>query len=175
LRASADEGPLISPQSIREGLLTNRWPAGWRWVSRSAHHVRRCPQPGGGRQLARHLSAHSGSGKITMVIGILDDKPYRSMCGCCCHGHPLIITMAKINRALPAEKSRQRLEGCSTFGSSRRRDALRCAVQLPHRDSLTLWPARSMWWGRPSRTRKGVRPARLMRIFSRLTNHSFHY
>ena len=134
--------PLISPQSIREGLLTNRWPGRLEVVSEKplimfdgAHNLEAA------RQLARHLSAHFREREITMVIGILDDKPYRSMLRLLLPmATRLIITQAKINRALPAEKieaTARRLVSdiriIPDVGA-----ALRCAVATAAPDSLTL-------------------------------------
>jgi dihydrofolate synthase/folylpolyglutamate synthase len=100
------KAPRISPQSIREGLLTNRWPGRLEVVSEKpllmldgAHNL------AAARQLARHLAAHFRKRHITMVIGILDDKPYRSMLRLLLPmAARLIITQAKINRALPPAK-----------------------------------------------------------------------
>jgi dihydrofolate synthase/folylpolyglutamate synthase len=134
--------PLISPQSIREGLLTNRWPGRLEVVSEKplimfdgAHNLEAA------RQLARHLSAHFREREITMVIGILDDKPYRSMLRLLLPmATRLIITQAKINRALPAEK----IEAVARTLVADVRiipdvgNALRCAIETATPDSLTL-------------------------------------
>jgi dihydrofolate synthase/folylpolyglutamate synthase len=57
------------------------------------------------RQLAHHLTEHFRDCEITMVIGILDDKPYQAMLRLLLpKAKRLIITRAKINRALPPEK-----------------------------------------------------------------------
>jgi dihydrofolate synthase/folylpolyglutamate synthase len=134
--------PLISPQSIREGLLTNRWPGRLEVVSEKplimfdgAHNLEAA------RQLARHLSAHFREREITMVIGILDDKPYRSMLRLLLPmATRLIITQAKINRALPAEK----IEAVARTLVADVRiipdvgNALRRAIETATPDSLTL-------------------------------------
>jgi dihydrofolate synthase/folylpolyglutamate synthase len=56
------------------------------------------------RNLARYLSKNLADRKLTMVVGILDDKPYASMLksllAVC---HRVILTRAKINRALEPE------------------------------------------------------------------------
>jgi len=134
--------PLISPQGIREGLLTNRWPGRLEVVCEKplimfdgAHNLEAA------RQLARHLSAHFREREITMVIGILDDKPYRSMLRLLLPmATRLIITQAKINCALPAEK----IEAAARTLVSDIRiipdvgNALRCAIETATPDSLTL-------------------------------------
>jgi dihydrofolate synthase/folylpolyglutamate synthase len=96
----------ISLQSIREGLRMNRWPGRLELVCEKplvmfdgAHNL------SAARQLAHHLAEHFKDREITMVIGILDDKPYRAMLRLLLpRAKRLIITRAKINRALPPEK-----------------------------------------------------------------------
>jgi len=86
--------------------MTNRWPGRLELVSETplvmfdgAHNL------AAARQLARHLSARFKDRKITMVIGILDDKPFQAMLRLLLpKAARLIITRAKINRALPPEK-----------------------------------------------------------------------
>jgi len=100
------KAPRISLPTIREGLMTNRWPGRLELVSETplvmfdgAHNL------AAARQLARHLSARFKDRKITMVIGILDDKPFQAMLRLLLpKAARLIITRAKINRALPPEK-----------------------------------------------------------------------
>jgi dihydrofolate synthase/folylpolyglutamate synthase len=57
------------------------------------------------RNLGRYLARNLADRKLTMVIGILDDKPYasmlKSMLGTC---NRVILTQAKIDRALDPEK-----------------------------------------------------------------------
>jgi dihydrofolate synthase/folylpolyglutamate synthase len=100
------KAPRISLASIRDGLLTNRWPGRLELVCETplvmfdgAHNL------AAARQLARHLDAHFKNREITMVIGILDDKPYQAMLRRLLpRATRLIVTRAKINRALPPEK-----------------------------------------------------------------------
>ena len=64
------------------------------------------------RVLARYLTEAYAGRPITMVIGILDDKPYRAMLKLllptCSR---VIFTAAKIGRALPAQKLAAASEG----------------------------------------------------------------
>jgi dihydrofolate synthase/folylpolyglutamate synthase len=91
--------------SIREGLLNTRWPGRLEIVRKSplvildgAHNFIAA------RTLKRYLSERLASRKITMVIGILDDKPYKSMLKSLLpQCHRVIITQAKIDRALPTD------------------------------------------------------------------------
>jgi dihydrofolate synthase/folylpolyglutamate synthase len=100
------KAPRLSSSNIREGLITNRWPGRLELVCErplvmldGAHNL------GAARQLARHLTLHFTDRKITMVIGILDDKPYEAMLRLLLpKASRLIVTQAKINRALPPEK-----------------------------------------------------------------------
>ena len=91
--------------AIRTGLLETNWPGRMEVVSKSpciildgAHNL------SGARNLAVYLSDHLAGCKITLVAGMLDDKPYHAMLQ---HLLPvcnrLILTRPKINRALPTE------------------------------------------------------------------------
>jgi dihydrofolate synthase/folylpolyglutamate synthase len=56
------------------------------------------------RQLARWISKNLKGRPLTLVVGILDDKPYRAMLKCLLPlANRVIFTQAKINRALPAK------------------------------------------------------------------------
>jgi dihydrofolate synthase/folylpolyglutamate synthase len=100
-----EKAPRLTLAGIRKGLLTNRWPGRLELVCENplvmfdgAHNL------AAARQLARHLDAHFQNREITMVIGILDDKPYRAMLKLLLpRAARLIVTRAKINRALPPE------------------------------------------------------------------------
>ena len=92
----------ITQQHIRRGLADTHWPGRLEIVCRKpllildgAHNLMAA------RNLGRYLARNLGNRKLTMVIGILDDKPYASMLksilGTC---SPVILTRAKINRAL---------------------------------------------------------------------------
>jgi len=96
----------LSFQNIKQGLAQNRWPGRLEIVSSSplilldgAHNLiaTHC--------LAKFLSENPAKRKITLVTGILDDKPYAAMLACLL---PLcnkaILTRPKINRALAPEK-----------------------------------------------------------------------
>ncbi|MEA3279432.1 MAG: folylpolyglutamate synthase/dihydrofolate synthase family protein [Thermodesulfobacteriota bacterium] len=96
----------LSIQSIKDGLAQNRWPGRLEIVSSSplvlldgAHNLTAI------RCLTKFLSENPTKQKITLVTGILDDKPYAAMLACLL---PLcskaILTRPKINRALDPEK-----------------------------------------------------------------------
>jgi dihydrofolate synthase / folylpolyglutamate synthase len=136
------KAPRISLANIRDGLLTNRWPGRLELVCETplvmfdgAHNL------AAAKQLARHLDAHFKNREITMVIGILDDKPYQAMLRLLLpRAKRLIVTRAKINRALPPEK-------IAAVAKTMVRDirivpdvgsALRCAMETAAPQSLTL-------------------------------------
>jgi dihydrofolate synthase/folylpolyglutamate synthase len=92
----------ITQQHIRSGLADTHWPGRLEIVCRKplvildgAHNLMAA------RNLGRFLARNLGKRKLTMVIGILDDKPYasmlKSMLGPC---RRVILTRAQINRAL---------------------------------------------------------------------------
>lgn len=96
----------LSIQSIKDGLAQNNWQGRLEIASSSpfilldgAHNLiaTRC--------LAKYLSENLTKRKITLVTGILDDKPYAAMLACLL---PLcnkaILTMPKTNRAIEPEK-----------------------------------------------------------------------
>lgn len=95
----------LSTEHIHEGLATNRWPGRLEVVSESpyvvldgAHNLMAA------RRLSRFLNTALAGKRITMVAGILDDKPYQAilkdLVAPCAR---LIITQPKIDRALPPE------------------------------------------------------------------------
>jgi dihydrofolate synthase/folylpolyglutamate synthase len=96
--------PGIELESIRRGLAAHRWPGRLETICTSplvmvdgAHNLEAA------RQLARHLAEQLGNRKLTLVVGILDDKPYRAMLRLLLpFARRVIATQARINRALPA-------------------------------------------------------------------------
>ncbi|MBA3016955.1 MAG: bifunctional folylpolyglutamate synthase/dihydrofolate synthase [Proteobacteria bacterium] len=96
----------IPLNSIQKGLENNHWPGRLEIVSDNpliildgAHNLI------GTRKLVKYLAKNLSRRKITLVAGILDDKPYSSMiktlCSVC---HRAILTQPRINRALLPEK-----------------------------------------------------------------------
>ena len=100
------DGAGISRANIKNGITGNRWPGRLEIVSRSplvlldgAHNLMAA------RNLARFMLEHLSGKKITIVIGILDDKPYQAILRSLLPGcREVILTRAKINRALPPER-----------------------------------------------------------------------
>jgi dihydrofolate synthase/folylpolyglutamate synthase len=57
------------------------------------------------RNLARFLSSNLAGSKITLVIGILDDKPYKAMLNSLLPlANRVVLTRAKIDRALDPQR-----------------------------------------------------------------------
>ena len=98
--------PKLTLDHIRAGLRDVRWPGRLERVSEAplvifdgAHNL------DAARQLARYLSDHFSDRPITLVVGILDDKPYRAMLKLLApRAERVIATQATINRALPAAR-----------------------------------------------------------------------
>lgn len=98
--------PKVDLRHIRAGLRENRWPGRLERVSEDplvifdgAHNL------DAARQLARYVTAHFRGRPLTLVVGILDDKPYRAMLKRLAPlAGRIIATQAKINRALPAQR-----------------------------------------------------------------------
>ncbi|MCK5205571.1 MAG: bifunctional folylpolyglutamate synthase/dihydrofolate synthase [Desulfobacterales bacterium] len=96
----------ISFKSIKNGLTKTRWPGRLEIVSDKplvildgAHNLIAA------RNLAKFLTENLVNRRITLVVGILDDKPYapmlKSLLPVCSRA---IITRAKTDRALPPQK-----------------------------------------------------------------------
>lgn len=96
----------IDHEKIRQGIINNRWPGRLEIVSRSpfvildgAHNL------AAAIKLGTFLSEEVSDRDITLIIGILDDKPYEEILK---HLLPpckkVILTQAKTGRAIPAEK-----------------------------------------------------------------------
>ncbi|HIJ54755.1 MAG TPA: bifunctional folylpolyglutamate synthase/dihydrofolate synthase [Deltaproteobacteria bacterium] len=95
----------LTLEQIKSGLLDTKWPGRLEIVQQrplvildGAHNFMAA------RALKKHLTQALKDRKITMVIGILDDKPYQAMLKSLLPGcHRVIVTKARIDRALPVE------------------------------------------------------------------------
>ncbi len=95
----------IGPAAIQTGLKTQEWPGRLEMIPSTppilidgAHNLMAA------RHLATFLKEQMGDRKITLVIGILDDKPYPSMLRSILPNcHQAILTRPRIDRSLPAE------------------------------------------------------------------------
>ncbi len=96
----------ITLNNIQQGLSRNHWPGRLEIVSDNpfiildgAHNL------AAARNLARFLSTNLADRVITLVVGILDDKPYKAMLkSLLTPANRVILTRAKINRALEPRK-----------------------------------------------------------------------
>ena len=104
---------MIGRKDIRTGLGWVRWPGRLEIVAQAplmildgAHNL------AAARNLARFIKQHLGPRKLTLVIGILDDKPYAAMLK---HLLPMcsraIFTRPGIGRALPPATLARAAEG----------------------------------------------------------------
>ena len=101
-----ETGVKIPEPRVRDGLAETRWPGRLEIVSDSpmvildgAHNL------AAAHKLADFLSNDLAGRNITLVAGILDDKPHAAMMKCLLpFCRKAIITSPKINRALPPEK-----------------------------------------------------------------------
>ena len=101
-----DKTAQITINTIKDGFAQNKWPGRLETVSNSpfilldgAHNL--CAA----KALAQFLAKDFADRKITLIVGILDDKPYSAMLRyllpVC---HKAIITSAKSERAIAPEK-----------------------------------------------------------------------
>ena len=101
-----NEQAAITPESIKQGLANTRWAGRLEIVCKhplvildGAHNLIAA------RNLAKYLAENLAGRRLTLVIGILGDKPYRSMLNSllpdCSRA---IITRAQSQRALKPEK-----------------------------------------------------------------------
>jgi dihydrofolate synthase/folylpolyglutamate synthase len=107
---------VISETAIRAGLAAARWPGRLEIVSQApcvildgAHNLTAA------RVLARHLAENYADRFITLVIGILDDKPcdaiLKDLIGPC---QRVVITQPSIDRAIPAKDLAERAKPFSS-------------------------------------------------------------
>ena len=93
----------LTPDLVRQGLAAARWPGRLEVIQQNplvildgAHNLK------ASQVLARYLSKTLSGRPLTLVIGILDDKPYEAMLkNLLPVAHRVIITRAKIERSLP--------------------------------------------------------------------------
>ena len=98
-------GASISDKNCRQGLMNVSWPGRLEIVSESpriildgAHNLVAA------KNLATFLATETDQRPITMVIGILDDKPYKAMLAALIPvTQKVIFTRPKIDRGLPPE------------------------------------------------------------------------
>ncbi len=100
-----DQQVAIDIAAVQKGLASVRWPGRLEIINTAppviidgAHNLMAA------RHLARFLGQEMAGRRITLVIGILDDKPYGAMLRTLLpHARRIIVTQPVIDRALPAE------------------------------------------------------------------------
>ncbi len=93
----------LTPALAKKGLGTARWPGRLEIIRQKplvildgAHNLKAA------QVLGKYLSTTLAEKKLTLVLGILDDKPYEAMLKYLLPtAHRVIITRAKIDRSLP--------------------------------------------------------------------------
>lgn len=98
-------GLQLSEDQIRTGLLQTSWPGRLEVVSTEpfvlldgAHNLTAA------RNLAGHLKSELSQRRITLIVGILDDKPYRAMLQALVPiSWKVVVTRPKIGRGMPVE------------------------------------------------------------------------
>jgi dihydrofolate synthase / folylpolyglutamate synthase len=98
-------GTKISDQALGDGILKVRWPGRLELVCESpmvildgAHNL------AAAKNLAKYLAGYSPHKRITLVIGVLDDKPYKEILKALVPtAHRVVLTRPTIDRALEAE------------------------------------------------------------------------
>lgn len=96
------QGASISEDSLRRGLGHIHWPGRLEFVNDAplvildgAHNLMAA------RHLAKYLFTNMNQRRVTMVLGMLDDKPYKAMLQCLVPASVrLILTRPRIDRAL---------------------------------------------------------------------------
>lgn len=100
-----EHGIKITEDDIRYGLLKNRWPGRLEvamedplMIIDGAHNDKAA------MELSKYLKNDLKDRHITLVVGILDDKPYESMLESLLKSvHSVVITQPVIDRSLPPE------------------------------------------------------------------------
>jgi dihydrofolate synthase / folylpolyglutamate synthase len=102
--ALMEQQAAVDIAAVRKGLAAVRWPGRLEIINTTpriiidgAHNLMAA------RHLGRFLGQDTNGRKITLVIGILDDKPYGAMLRTLLpHSSRIIVTQPDIDRALPA-------------------------------------------------------------------------
>ena len=98
-------GAGLERDSAVDGLKANRWPGRLEVVSKrplilldGAHNLMAA------RHLKTYMADHLADRRVTLVVGILDDKPYKMILkDLAAHADRIIVTRPRIDRALPQE------------------------------------------------------------------------
>ncbi|CAB5085361.1 Dihydrofolate synthase (EC @ Folylpolyglutamate synthase (EC [Olavius algarvensis associated proteobacterium Delta 3] len=99
------QGAALQQEAVGSGLKENRWPGRLEQISDrpliildGAHNLMAA------RHLRKYLAEELANRHITLVVGILDDKPYKMILkDLAAHADRIIVTRPRIDRALPPE------------------------------------------------------------------------
>jgi dihydrofolate synthase/folylpolyglutamate synthase len=99
-------GIALPEQAIRSGLARNRWPGRLEQVmDRPLVILDGAHNRMAARRLGEFMQRHLTGRQVTLVVGILDDKPYAAMLkDLVPHCRKVIVTRPRIDRALPPER-----------------------------------------------------------------------
>lgn len=137
--SSSDKRYNLDLNLIREGLAIAFWPGRLEHIMQNplviidgAHNLHAA------KILSKYLTDTLKNKKLTLVLGILDDKPYDKMLGYLapCAQH-IIITKAKIDRSLEPEvlkKAVRKITQCPVTIIENVKDAVTHAVQISDKD-----------------------------------------
>ncbi|SMC76088.1 dihydrofolate synthase / folylpolyglutamate synthase [Desulfocicer vacuolatum DSM 3385] len=94
--------PVITPETIRKGLLATRWPGRLEYILNEPHVILDgAHNLHSAENLGRFLREEGKPSHLTLVLGILDDKPYEKMLQFLVPtADRIIFTRPKINRNL---------------------------------------------------------------------------
>jgi dihydrofolate synthase/folylpolyglutamate synthase len=131
---------IVDADVVRNGLQRTRWPGRLEIVREhptvildGAHNLPAA------RNLGRYLCGEAGSRPVTLVVGILDDKPFRAMLRAllpCCQR--VICTRPRIDRALPAERlaAEARARGAAVLIRPTVAEAVKSAIDMAGPDEI---------------------------------------
>ncbi len=93
---------IFSLKTMREGILETRWPGRLETILKRPRVILDgAHNQDAADNLGRYLNREITKGRLTLVLGILDDKPFESMVKSLVPAaHKIILTKAKINRSL---------------------------------------------------------------------------
>jgi dihydrofolate synthase/folylpolyglutamate synthase len=125
---------IIDAEVIRDGLQRTRWPGRLEIVREhptvildGAHNL------AAARNLGRYLAGEARGRPVTLVVGILDDKPFRPMLRALLPScHRVICTRPRIDRALPAQRLAEeaRIQGAKVMIQPTVAEAVKTAIAM---------------------------------------------
>lgn len=130
----------ISEPQMRKGLLETQWPGRLEVAGINPHLILDgAHNLMAARILNRHLAKQFNNRKITLVVGILDDKPYRSILKDLIEPcTKIIVTEPKIDRAIPVERLETIAKEFSMEVSARKdvSDAIKLALSSTDKEDV---------------------------------------